>query len=185
VTRQPRLRPEDLDERQTDLYRSITQGPRSKGPQHFALTDEEGVLQGPFGGFLLSPAVGQSLQGVGVAVRYGTSLSDRLREMAILVVAAHHSSSFEQRAHESVGRAVGLTDDELAGLRNGEILHLKDPAEQAGLALTHALLGGDVDDRTWETCVPPLDSTTVFELTALVGYYSTLALQMRVFRVGD
>ena len=32
---------------------------------------------------------------------------------------------------------------------------------------------------------PPLSaSTVVFELTALVGYYSTLALQLRVFRVG-
>jgi 4-carboxymuconolactone decarboxylase len=46
-----------------------------------------------------------------------------------------------------------------------------------------ALLAGDVDDRTWSACVPPLDAAAVFELTTLVGYYSTLALQMRVFRV--
>jgi 4-carboxymuconolactone decarboxylase len=48
-----------------------------------------------------------------------------------------------------------------------------------------ALLGGDVDDRTWAACVPPLDATAVFELTTLVGYYSMLALQMRVLRVDD
>ncbi|MEU6746679.1 hypothetical protein ABZ914_10690 [Spirillospora sp. NPDC046719] len=51
------------------------------------------------------------------------------------------------------------------------------------LRLTRALVTGDVDDATWAACVPPLDRETVFELTTLVGYYATLALQMRVFRV--
>jgi 4-carboxymuconolactone decarboxylase len=58
-----------------------------------------------------------------------------------------------------------------------------DETESACLRLVSALLAGDVDDPTWSACVPPLDAAAVFELTTLVGYYSTLALQMRVFRV--
>jgi 4-carboxymuconolactone decarboxylase len=53
--------------------------------------------------------------------------------------------------------------------------------ERAGVRLTRALVHGDVDDATWSACVPPLTERTVFELTTLVGYYATLALQMRVF----
>ena len=36
------------------LYDAITQGPRASGPQHFALTREDGGLNGPFNAFLLS-----------------------------------------------------------------------------------------------------------------------------------
>ena len=183
TTRQPRLGPEDLDADQRELRRRITEGPRAAGPQHFALADDEGVLQGPFGGFLLSPAVGEALQRLGSAVRYESGLSDRVREMAILAVAARWDSAFERTAHEAVGRASGLTDEQLAALRAGDPPALDDPAERAGHRLVTALLDGDVDDETWSACVPPLTPGTVFELVSLVGYYATLALQMRVFRV--
>lgn len=182
-SRQPRLRPGDLDEEQARLYRAITEGPRSQGPQLFALSDEQGALNGPFGGFLLSPTVGDALQALGATVRYETSLTDRTREIAILAVAARWDSAFERHAHEAVGRACGLTDDELEVLRAGGDPDLADEHERAALRLTRALLDGDVDDATWAACVPPLTPRGVFELTTLVGYYSTLALQMRVFRV--
>jgi 4-carboxymuconolactone decarboxylase len=116
-------------------------------------------------------------------VRYGTGLGVWLREMAILLVAARRDSFFEQHAHESVGRAVGLTHPERATIRRGGLPDVTDAVERAGVVLTHALLDGDVDDPTWQQCVPPLDAEAVFELTTLVGYYSILALQMRVFRV--
>ncbi|CAN5677801.1 carboxymuconolactone decarboxylase family protein [soil metagenome] len=181
--RQPRLLPGSLDGDQAALYDAITQGPRSKGPQLFALTDGDGALVGPFGGFLLSPLLGEALQQVGAAVRYRSALSDRVRELAILVVAAHWHSPFETMAHEAVGRACGLTKDEMAAIRLGGVTGLHDPAEAAAVRLVRAMLGGDVDDETWAACVPPLEPATVFELTTLVGYYSTLALQMRVLRV--
>ncbi len=183
MTRQPRLRPQELDPAQQALYRSITEGPRGQGPRLFALTDDEGALQGPFGGFLLSPVVGDALQGVGAAVRYGSGLGDRLRELAILAVAAAQDSAFERRAHEAVGAVCGLSEEEMRAVREGGDLALEDPVEAAGLRVVRALLAGDVDDDTWAACVPPLDSAAVFELITLVGYYSTLALQMRVLRV--
>jgi 4-carboxymuconolactone decarboxylase len=65
----------------------------------------------------------------------------------------------------------------------GEDPALNDETEAAALRIVSAMLAGDVDDETWEACVPPLDHATVLELIALVGYYSTLALQMKVFRV--
>ena len=49
---------------------------------------------------------------------------------------------------------------------------------------TLALLDGDLSDDAWDAASTALGVDGVFELTALVGYYSTLALQLRVFRVG-
>jgi 4-carboxymuconolactone decarboxylase len=176
------MRPDDLDGERRALYDAIAHGPRSTGPQLFALTDGDGALRGPFNAFLLSPALGDALQRVGAAVRYRTALADRTREMAILLVAAHHRSEFERASHEPVARAAGVTDAEIAALREGRPPPVDDPHERACLAVTRALLDGDIDDTTWSRCVPPLAEATVFELCALVGYYSTLALQMRVFR---
>lgn len=41
----------------------------------------------------------------------------------------------------------------------------------------------DVDDATYAETVPTIGNRMAFELTTLVGYYATLALQLRVFRV--
>ena len=175
--------PEQLHGDAAALYAAITGGPRAQGPQHFALTGPDGSLNGPFNAFLLSPPLGTALQEVGAAVRYRTGLSARVRELAILVVAAHWNSAFEQHAHEAVGRAAGLHDDELVAIRERRPVSLADPAEAAAVAFCRALLDGDVDDAGWASARAHLSETTLFELTTLVGYYATLALQLRVFRV--
>lgn len=184
MTRLDRMPPESLTAAQSTLYDEIASGPRSHGPQHFTLTAEDGSLNGPFNAFLLAPELGRSLQALGVAVRYATALTVREREIAILMVAAQWHSVFEQHAHESVGRAAGLTEHEIESLRRGETLELLDPREQGIAKLTGLLIEGDVSDMQWEQWAEPLGASTVFELSTLVGYYSTLALQLRVFRVG-
>ncbi|TDD79780.1 carboxymuconolactone decarboxylase family protein [Actinomadura darangshiensis] len=183
MRRQHAFTPDELDGDRLAVYRSITEGPRAEGPRLFDLVSESGTLLGPFNEFLLRPPLGDALQRLGAAVRYEGALTGRAREMAILVVAAAWESEFERTAHEAVGRSAGLTGAELAAIAAQAPLDLGDPAEAAVLRLTRALAAGDVDDETWSSCVPPLDRETVFELTTLVGYYSTLALQMRVFRV--
>ena len=175
--------PTELDEAQRALYTSITEGPRAQGPQHFALTRPDGALLGPFNALLLSPGLGQALQEVGAAVRYRTELSARTREIAILTVAAHWDSAFERAAHESIGAAVGLTEQELASIRAGEVPELADTEERACAHLVRAMVEGDVDDDSWASWADTVSAQTVFELTTLVGYYATLALQLRVFRV--
>jgi 4-carboxymuconolactone decarboxylase len=177
------LQPGDLDPEQATLYAEITGGPRAQGPQHFELTRADGALLGPFNALLLSPVLGGALQEVGAAVRYRTSLSARTREIAILLVAAHWDSDFERRAHESVGAAAGVTADEMAEIRAGRVPPLDEPHERACAHLVHAMARGDVDDETWSRWSGTTGRATIFELTTLVGYYATLALQMRVFRV--
>ena len=183
MTRIPPLVPSALDPEQTALYDSIAHGPRAQGPQHFALTRDDGSLTGPFNALLLAPGLGGAIQELGAAVRYRTSFTARERELCILIVAAHWKSAFEQMAHEAVGRSVGLTDAELSAVRDGGLPDLSDARELACARLVHALARGDVDDELWASASATLDQPTIFELTTLVGYYALLALQLRVFRV--
>ncbi|MFI7616739.1 carboxymuconolactone decarboxylase family protein [Nonomuraea terrae] len=175
MARLRRTPPHELDPEARALHEKITSGPRGR-----FMVDPAGGLTGPFNAMLLSPAVGDPLQELGVAVRYRSSLGDRARELAVLVVAGHHDSAFEQAAHEPIARGLGFTDEQLRALRDGAPLSLPDEGEAAVLAVTRALVTkGDLDDDLYAL----LGERALFELTTLVGYYTTLALQLRVFRV--
>jgi 4-carboxymuconolactone decarboxylase len=183
MTRLDKLDPAALDAEQRALYDSIAGGPRAQGPQAFALVDAAGRLEGPFNAMLLRPRVGGALQALGAAIRYESGLTDRAREIAILVVAHHWRSEFELYAHEAVGAAIGLTALELDALRAADFDTLTDPDERLVAITTAALCErGDLDDAE-HTAARSLGDAALFELTTLVGYYATLALQLRVFRV--
>jgi 4-carboxymuconolactone decarboxylase len=179
----PKLPPSSLDDEQRSLYDAIAGGRRAQGPQLFRLVDDEGRLEGPFNAFLLQPRLGSALQALGSSVRYDTGLDDRCREIAILVVAAHWQSGFEWYAHEAVARSAGLGDAELAAVHDGR--HAALAGHEAVVARTVAALvtQGDLDEAEYVDAVDHVGTAGLFELLTLVGYYATLALQLRVFRV--
>lgn len=180
-----KLSPSELDDTQQALYQAIARGPRAQGTQLFKLVDEEGCLEGPFNAFLLQPELGLPLQELGSAVRYRTTLSDRAREIAILVVAEVQDSEFERYAHEAVGRHMGLADREIGALRSRSFDVFDAVEERVVAESTYALCTrGDLDDDEYRAAVGALGLDGVFEVLTLVGYYNTLALQLRVFRVG-
>ncbi|GAA3581709.1 carboxymuconolactone decarboxylase family protein [Nonomuraea rosea] len=175
MARLRRTPPHQLSPEARALYEKITSGPRGR-----FMVDPAGGLTGPFNAMLLSPPVGDPLQELGAAIRYRSSLTDRARELAILVVAGHQDSAFEQAAHEPIARDLGVTEEQLQTLRAGSPPALADPAEAAVVAVARALVAkGDLDDEEYAV----LGERALFELTTLVGYYTTLALQLRVFRV--
>ncbi|GAA1973089.1 carboxymuconolactone decarboxylase family protein [Microbacterium pumilum] len=175
------LTPGELAPDQRALYDTIVGGPRAQGPQHFALTSTDGSLRGPFDVMLRSPAVGTAQQELGAAIRYRTGFTDRMRELAILLVATRWSSAFERESHEAIARAIGFGDLELAALRVSDVSDFAGDERVVGRAVI-ALLDGDLSDELWSETSVTIGVDGVFELTALVGYYSTLALQLRVFR---
>ena len=137
----PRIRPlipSELAPEQNALYGAITGGPRARGPQHFALTADDGSLRGPFDVMLRSPAVGTAQQELGAAIRYRTGLTDRMRELAILLVAAHWDSAFERDSHEAIARAIGFTEEELGAIRVGDVPCSLKPRRTVGTAVGRA-----------------------------------------------
>ncbi|MEW2570906.1 carboxymuconolactone decarboxylase family protein [Streptomyces sp. NPDC047070] len=184
-TRLPLLHPAALSHAQRLLYEEITGGPRSDGPQLFPLTDAEGRLNGPFNAMLFSPRLGRDLQGLGAAIRYRTDLTPRVRETAVLVVAAVWDCDFERYAHEPPARAAGLTEAQVHALREGADPGFTDPHERAAWSATRALAtpSDPLDDDWYAAARAALGEAALFELSTLVGYYATLALQLRLFRV--
>jgi 4-carboxymuconolactone decarboxylase len=183
--RLPLIHPELLGEEQREVYDAVTGGPRRDRYMPVQYQDDEGRLLGPFNAMLYSPAVGMPLQQLGAALRFDTAFTPREREIAILVVAAAHRADYEWYAHERLARYFGLKDEEIESLRIGAAPMLLDVRERVVYeAVRQLILDGDLGDAVYTEAVATLGRSALVELVTLVGYYSALALQMRVFRVG-
>jgi 4-carboxymuconolactone decarboxylase len=178
------LSSEEMTPEQIDLYRRILNGPRGQGPRAVQLSDGTGGLAGPFNAMLYAPAVGQALQELGVAIRFRTELPPRIREMAILAVAQAWESEYERSSHEPIGREAGLTEPEIEALRAGADPGFTDERERIAYSVARSLVGpADLADEEYALAVAALGERALFELSTLIGYYATLALQLRIFRV--
>lgn len=173
--------PAGLDAAQRALYDAITQGPRGTQAGRVPVTDESGRLLGPFDVMLLAPRIGDAVQRVGAAVRFG-GLAARTRELAILTVAATIRSGFEWWAHEPAALAAGLSAAQLQQLLDGEVPDGLDDRDRAvvtaaGIMARERRLG----DRDYAEAQRVLGREGLAELTWLVGYYGMLALALEVF----
>jgi 4-carboxymuconolactone decarboxylase len=105
--------------------------------------------------------------------------------MAILVVAQAWDSAYERASHEPIGREAGLTEPEIEALRSGADPGFADDQERVAYQVVRSLVGpADLDDQQYDVAVHTLGAQALVELSTLVGYYATLALQLRIFRVG-
>ena len=178
------LTSDDMTPEQVGLYREILGGPRGQGPRAVLLSSGAGGLAGPFNAMLYAPEVGRALQELGAAIRFRAHLAPRVREMAILVVAQSQDSGYERFSHEPIGREAGLTEPEIEALRVGADPGFADEQERIAYQVVRALVGpADLDDEQYSAAVAVLGEQALVELSALVGYYATLALQLRIFRV--
>jgi len=181
--RLPWLSPSDLDDEQRRVYDLIVAGPRSQSTRASALVDERGRLEGPFNAMLVDPAVGEAVQNLGAVIRYATLLNARTREIATLVVARSAKSNFEWHAHAHLGRAAGITEDELAGILEEREPSTFDETERLVWRITRMLVGErDLDDATYAQAESALGRAVVMDLVVLVGYYELLARSLRVWR---
>ena len=178
----PRLRPDQLTPAQRELYDELCSGPRADPSRPRGPVDADGRLTGPFDAMLHSPPVGGPLQRLGAALRYESALPDDVRESVICLVAGVHASSYERYAHEPLARAAGVAEPVLEVLARGGLPDGAGPE----LRLAHALLTRAVwaaPVEAQERWVDELGPRAAFEVSTLVGYYTTLAWQLRIFDV--
>lgn len=182
--RLPSLEPGQLTDTQSALHGRIIGGPRAAESARSPIADTAGRLRGPFNAMLFNPEVGEPLQALGAALRYQTSLSDRVREIATLVVATALDSEFERWAHEPLARAAGVGDDAITAIAAGRLPGGLDATEKAVWTATHALVReSDLSDGAFAALETAVGAVGCVEVVTLVGYYRLLALMLRAFRV--
>jgi 4-carboxymuconolactone decarboxylase len=183
---QPRLdlmSPADLDVAQRAVYDAITGGPRAGQAGTVPIADEAGRLLGPFAVMLLTPAIGHAMQQVGATIRFGTALSARERELAILTVAGELRCDFERLAHEPAARAAGLSADQVDAALSGRVPDGTSADEAMICSLARVLTATrNLPDEDYAGGPARRGRARGAQLTWLVGYYGALALALAVFR---
>lgn len=114
---------------------------------------------------------------LGRAILASTALSPRLREMAVLTVAARTGCRYERSQHTPVARAVGVTGDQMDVLASGEITEglFTEQQRTALTAVTELLTGHTLEPATLKSLQEQYSDQEIVELIALTGYYTMLA----------
>jgi 4-carboxymuconolactone decarboxylase len=173
------LRPAAMSEAQRAVYNALLSGKRGTG-----LTAPDGSLIGPFNAMLRNPHVGNRIQSLGEALRFDTSLSRRVIEIATLVVGAHWRAQFEWWAHERLARQAGLSEAVIMAIKRGERPALDDASEATAYEVaTEIYRTQRLSDATYARAIERFGEAGVFELLALVGYYTLISLLLNGFNV--
>lgn len=175
------LGPEELDARQVQLYASILHGPRGRSAA-FEMVDERGRLQGPYGPMLLSPALGEPLQQLGSACRFGSSLQPKDLETVVLTVGHALEASFIVHAHVKIADKAGVSAEFLAQVQAAACAGELPVSIYQEIAL--AILGaGGVDNGTFEKALTSIGAAQLMEVVTIVGYYRLLADVLATFEI--
>jgi len=158
--------PDTLTAEQRAVYNKIVRGPR-------------GRIVGPLRAVLLNPELADRWQHFGAQLRYETSLPKSVTELAILVVGRHYNSQVEWFVHATEAAAAGVPQDSIEAILARERPKFDD--SRMGVAYEYArrlLAHGDVDDELHARAKSIWGDTGVVELTAVIGYYTMVAMML-------
>jgi 4-carboxymuconolactone decarboxylase len=127
------------------------------------------------------PKLTRSFLRFNVHLLYGSTLPARLREIAVLRVAHRTDCEYEWRHHVTMGREVGVTEEDVEGIRRGEAA---DELDRAIIAAVDELDDkAVVSDTTWTTLSAHLDEQQLMDLVFTIGCYGGLAMAINTFGV--
>jgi uncharacterized peroxidase-related enzyme len=127
-----------------------------------------------FRGLANAPALLDAFLSYANALRDGSELSPRLRELAILTVGHATRSQYEIAHHQSHARKAGVTPEQLAAVADFENSDLFDEAERAVMRLAEeSTLAVEVTDKCWAEAAAHLDDKQMVELALTIAWYNS------------
>jgi 4-carboxymuconolactone decarboxylase len=143
-----------------------------------------GVVPAPFHVLLESPELADLTQGLGAFCRYRTGLGPKLSELVVLTTAAHWQAEFEFAVHAPEARKAGVSEAVIAALRAGTAPSFEDADSRLVYDFAATFFAvRDIPDDLFDSCVAHFGRRAVVELAGVLGYYSGLAILLRIFRV--
>ena len=149
-----------------------------------AVVGGRGRIPGPYKIWLHSPIMMQRLERLGTFLVNESSLKPREQELAILAIAAHWHGDYVFTVHARVAREQGVPDSVIEDIRAGRLPSLSDKREAAVVEI--ALTAADADpasDAVFARAVAALGEEGLADLLVYLGYYSSVAMAMKLHRV--
>lgn len=163
--------PETMNAEQLRVYQDIIQGPRAR-------------LVGPLRAALHNPELADRWQKMGALLRFGTSISPRASELAILVAARRWNSQLEWHIHAAAAQDAGLPQAIIDALLVAAPPRFDDVKDGAVYEYARQLLQrGVVNEAAYQEVLAMFGEAGTVELTAIIGYYSMVAMTLNAHHI--
>jgi 4-carboxymuconolactone decarboxylase len=157
---------------QREGYRFLVDGPR-------------GRLPGPYKIWVHNPKLIHAAGPLGNHFTPGqSSISEREREIAVVVITSAWHSAYPGAAHERRGKEVGLPAPTVEAMVAGLPVSFPDAREQAVYEMAVALANGrPVSQGLYDRAVKVLGHESITDIIVLMGYYTAVSLTMNFYAV--
>ena len=150
------------------MMRHVLDGPRT-------------APNGPFNVMLRSPVMGDFAQELGAQVRFNSSLSAPLREMAILMAARYWTAHYEWNAHKTAALQAGLNPAIVTAIAEGQTPKSMQANEAALYRFCSELMQtARVSNDTFAGAKTAFGEQGVAEIIFTLGYYSMVSMLLNV-----
>jgi 4-carboxymuconolactone decarboxylase len=171
LSRLQNLKYGDMSQDQKNLHDEILSGPRTQ-------------IAGPMHTWFLNPSYGSLIEKVGAFCRYETSIEPRLSELAIIIVARHWNANVEWFAHSEIAIKSGILQETVEAIELNKRPDFKKEDEALIFDITKSILDTKgLTDELFKRAEDTIGKTSLLDLTAIIGYYCNVAIQLNVFEI--
>jgi 4-carboxymuconolactone decarboxylase len=158
--------------------------PAQRRVHDLIVAGRRGRFGGPFQLLIRAPEICEHAAKLGEHLRWGTSLPDRLSELAIITTARFWRAQYEWFAHAPLAEKAGVPAAAVEAIRRGETPSFTQKDE----ALVHRICSElfktqRVSDASFTEAVASLGETGLIEVIGIIGYYTLIGNTLNVFQV--
>ncbi|HBP28127.1 4-carboxymuconolactone decarboxylase [Advenella sp. S44] len=172
MQRLPMLDPSEMSAEQAAACEAARTGPRGKIPA-------------PMIAWLRNPELARRAQDLGALLRFDTSLTPRLTELAILVCARHWTSHHEWTAHKKLALQAGLEPATIDAIADHRAPAFTEVNEKIVYVISREVLSsGQLSPTHYTEGIQALGERGLVELVAILGYYCLVSITLNCFEIG-
>jgi 4-carboxymuconolactone decarboxylase len=149
-----------------------------------SLVETRGPLGGPNKIWVHNPGLAKVMGPLGAYFRTGYSLSEREREIAVIIINSKWRSAYPTAAHERRGKEVGLPAEKVEAMLSGLPTSFEDEREQAVYEMAICLTSSRWASKgLYDRAVKALGHIGITDVITLIGYYTSVSMTLAFYDV--
>ena len=172
MPRIPLVSEANMTDAQRRVHAAMMRGPRRSPPV------------GPLAAAMHRPDLAEAWSALGLVLRFNSSFPPRPREFVILLVGRFWDCQFEWFSHEAEARRAGLSAETIETLRQGGATFAASDEQAIHDYAIELLRHHHASDATYQPVLAAYGPAGIVELTALIGYYTMVALTLNAHEIG-
>jgi 4-carboxymuconolactone decarboxylase len=169
-------------------YREISpalMSPAQKRVHDQIVAGKRGRFGGPFELLIRAPEICGLASQLGEHLRWGTSLPDRLSELAIITTARFWRAQYEWYAHAPLALKAGVPKAAIEAIRtDGTPLFAAKDETLVHRICSEIFRTQRLSDDSFNQAIAVFGEQGLVEVIAIIGYYTLIANTLNLFQVG-